>query len=76
MQNMHCQCRFCVTYILQNLAQDINLLMIFSHFNGSSYFKNWLTTLTLLMVFCQFSVSCFIDAQCKLVLQLRVIEIK
>ena len=25
MQNIHSQCRFCVTDILQNLAQDINL---------------------------------------------------
>ena len=49
-------------------AQDINCLMTFSHFNGSSYFKNWLMTLTFSMAFCQFSVSCFIDARCKLVL--------
>ena len=32
-------CRFCVTYMLQNLAHDIKLLMVFCHFSVSSYFK-------------------------------------
>ena len=37
MKNLHCQRRFCVTHILQNLAHDINLLMVSCHFS-MSYF--------------------------------------
>ena len=52
----NCPCILCKTYFA-----NVGFVLV-------SYFRNWLTSLIFSMVFCRFSVSCFIDARCKLVL--------